>query len=348
VNTVINVRSELLDDLLAVLRRATGRAELDFDDTPTLLTGGFWAQLVSFRLTGAPAGWDVPLVARVMPEPATAAKETAFQRAIAAQGYPTPRVVEAGGPDPGIAGQAYMVMDLAEGQPLLSGLDGISALTRLPSLARRLPRTLAAVLADLHGLDPGRVMDELDASGVPHPTLPATLAHLRETAAAFERPDLITAADWLAAHQPTEEPAVLCHGDMHPFNVLVDESGGVTVLDWSAALLAPATYDLAFTSLLLAEPPLVAPGPLQHVVQRAGRALSNRFLRAYENVRGATVDSEALAWHQGLICVRALVEVAGWVAADTIDDRGGHPWVIAGDAFAARLSTLTGHTASAR
>jgi aminoglycoside phosphotransferase (APT) family kinase protein len=345
---VIDVRSELLDDLLAVLRRATGRADLDFDDTPTVLTGGFWAQLVSFRLNGAPAGWDLPLVARVMPEPATAAKETAFQRAIAAQGYPTPRVVAAGGPDPGIAGQAYLVMDLAQGQPLLSGLDGISALTRLPSLARRLPRTLATVLADLHRLDAGPVTGELDTAGVPRPTLPAMLAHLRETAGTFERPDLVAAADWLAAHQPAEEPVVLCHGDMHPFNVLVDDSDAITVLDWSAALLAPASYDLAFTSLLLAEPPLVAPGPLQHVVRRAGRRLSNRFLRAYETDRGVMVDSDALAWHQGLICVRALVEVAGWVAADTVDSRVGHPWVIAGDAFASRLSALTGHTVSAR
>ena len=71
---------------------------------------------------------------------------------------------------------------------------------------------------------------------------------------------------------------MLCHGDMHPFNVLVTDDGALTVLDWSAAMLAPATYDLGFTSLLLAEPPLVVPGLLRPIVRRAG-APCRRFVR---------------------------------------------------------------------
>ena len=46
--------------------------------------------------------------------------------------------------------------------------------------------------------------------------------------------------------------------------------------------------------------------------------------------------------------MRALVEVAGWVAPGTIDGRDGHPWVIAGDAFAERLTELTGQTVRPR
>jgi hypothetical protein len=114
------------------------------------------------------------------------------------------------------------------------------------------------------------------------------------------------------------------------------------VLDWSAAMLAPATYDLGFTSLVVASPPLLLPRGLQPVVRAAGRALSRRFVRAYERASGHAVDPSVLAWHQGVVCVRALVEVAGWVAAGTIDGRDGHPWVIAGDAFASRLNDLTG------
>jgi len=55
-----------------------------------------------------------------------------------------------------------------------------------------------------------------------------------------------------------------------------------------------------------------------------------------------------LEWHQALICLRALVEVAGWAAAGTIGERGGHPWVLAGDAFAARLGKRTGIAVSPR
>jgi aminoglycoside phosphotransferase (APT) family kinase protein len=135
---------------------------------------------------------------------------------------------------------------------------------------------------------------------------------------------------------------------MHPFNLLVDDQGATTVLDWSAAMLAPGTYDLGFTSLVLAAPPLVVPRPLRPVIAAAGRALSRRFVRAYERATGRRVDAVSLAWHQGVVCVRALVEVAGWVAAGTIEGRGGHPWVIAGGPFASRLRDLTGAAVTER
>lgn len=347
--TIDEVRHVALTaSLLAVLRRQTGDDTLEYADKPVPLTGGFWAELVAFRLTDAPDGWRGPLVARMMPDAATAAKETAVQTEVAARGYPTPSVRAAGGPDEGVEGRAFMVMDLAGGHPLLGGLDGVAALAKLPSLARRMPVVLAEVLANLHGLDPAPVERRLEADGVARPGLDSMLDSLRDTATQLDRADLAVAAAWLQTHRPPAEPTVICHGDMHPFNVLVDEAGATTVLDWSAAMLAPATYDLGFTSLVLAEPPLVVPDPLRPVVRAAGRALSQRFVRAYERRTGSRVDATSLAWHQGVVAVRALVEVAGWVAVDTIDDRGGHPWVLAGQAFADRLTQLTGARVTAR
>ena len=64
---------------------------------------------------------------------------------------------------------------------------------------------------------------------------------VQATASELGRGDLAAAAAWLADHRPTEEAEVVCHGDMHPFNALIDDVGTVTVLDWSAAQLAPAT-----------------------------------------------------------------------------------------------------------
>ncbi len=338
----------LASGLLDVLRAVTGRPALDFDGALEPLTGGFWAELISFRLRGGPVGWDGPLVARIMPEPATAAKETAFQAEVAAEGFPTPAVHAAGGPEVGVDGRAYMVMDLAAGRPMLSGLDGVGALALLPSLARRLPVTLADVLARLHRLDPTVVERRLDAAGIARPGQEAMLVSLVDTAERWGRDDLVAAAWWLQAHPPAPEPVVVCHGDLHPFNVLVDDIGSVTVLDWSAALLAPATYDLGFTSLVLAEPPLLAPSPLRPLVRAAGQALSRRFIRAYERAAARPVDSDSLRWQQAVVCLRALVEAAGWVAAGTIDDRGGHPWVIAGPAFARRLRAMTGAAVTPR
>lgn len=331
-----------------MLRRVTGDPGLAYDGDPVPLTGGFWAELVTFRLIDPPAGWTGPLVARVMPDPATAAKETVFQAAVADQNYATPRVLASGGPAEGVVGRAFMVMTLAEGQPLLAGLDGIGALAKLPKLARQLPGTLAGVLAALHRLDPAPIELGLDAAGVARPDLDTMLESLRTTADALGRADLAGVATWLQANRPVDEAVVVCHGDMHPFNMLVDDQGQATVLDWSAAMLAPGTYDLGFTSLVLASPPLVVPRPLRPVVSAAGRALSRRFVRAYERATGSRVDPGSLAWHQGVVCVRALVEVAGWVAAGAIDGRDGHPWVIAGDAFASRLHDLTGTAVTPR
>lgn len=340
--------SSLSTSLLGVLRRVTGDAQLAYESDPVPLTGGFWAELVTFRLADPPPRWAGPLVARVMPDAATAAKETVFQADIADQGFATPRVLASGGPADGVDGRAFMVMTLADGHPLLAGLDGMGALAKLPSLARRLPITLATVLAELHRLDPTPIENGLDTAGVARPGLDTMLESLRATADALGRVDLATAAAWLQAHRPEAEPVVVCHGDMHPFNLLVDDRGATTVLDWSAAMLAPGTYDLGFTSLVLAAPPLVVPRALRPVIAAAGRALSRRFVSAYERATGRPVDAVSLAWHQGVVCVRALVEVAGWVAAGTIEGRDGHPWVIAGHAFAARLHDLTGVEVTSR
>ena len=334
--------------LLDVLRTATSTPMLEFDGEPRRLTGGFWAELVAFRLRDSPAGWHGELVARVMPDPVIAGKESAIQAEVAAQGFPTPRVHLVGGPDDGL-GRAFMVMDLAGGAPMLDGLDGAGAIAALPRLARRLPAALGEAMAALHRLDvaPARArLANLDGPAVVR--IAAYLARARAIAASLGRDDLASAARWLEANPPPAAPEVICHGDLHPFNVLVDAGGAVTVLDWSAALLAPGAYDVAFTSLLLSEPPLAVPRAVAPVARGAGRLLARRFRRVYRREIGRDVDRTALRWHEGLVCLRVLVEVAHWVAADEVDAHAGHPWLRSGPAFARRLGRLTGVAVDAR
>lgn len=377
-----------------MLRRAIGDPAIEFDGQPVRLTGGFWAELVSFRLSGAPAPWDRRLVARLMPNEGLALRETIVQAEVAEQGFATPRVHLAGDAD-GALGRAFMVMDHAEGAPLLAGLAGGSAILRLPALARRIPDTLASAMASLHRIDVAPIRRRLappaatataaggsgvamaDASGddsadgrdgsavamaasevgelaadkadSPYTTLAgagdgiaAFLVGLDAAAEALGRTDLVGAARWLAAHPPVAAPDVVCHGDLHPFNVLVSDDGSFTVLDWSAANLAPAAYDAAFTSLVLSEPPLYVPRAVRPVVRAAGRMVARRFLRTYQRESGTALGEESLRWHQGVVCLRALVEAAHWVVADELDSRQGHPWLVSGGAFAGRLSRLTG------
>jgi aminoglycoside phosphotransferase (APT) family kinase protein len=177
--------------------------------------------------------------------------------------------------------------------------------------------------------------------------VPGLLGALARFADEFGRPDLAGAARWLADHPPAPAPDVICHGDLHPFNLLAD-GARVTVLDWSTALLAPRAHDVAFTSLLLSEPPLHVPGWQRPLVRMFGRLLARRFVRGYQRQAATTVGSGELRWHQAVVCLRALVEVAGWEHEGIADTRAGHPWLVSGPVFAQRLATLTGAPVRAR
>jgi aminoglycoside phosphotransferase (APT) family kinase protein len=331
---------ELSGRLLAVLRKATGNPRLHFAAPPELLAGGFWAELLAFRLAGAPEGFDGDLVARVMPDPALARKETLIQAEVARRGFPTPKVRVSGGPGDGL-GRAFMVMDRAPGTPLLAGLDGAGAFSRLPRLATTIPETLAVTMSELHRLDPGPLRSQLDTGLAVATTVAGLLEHLQAVSQAHDRGDLAGAARWLATHPPPAAPQVICHGDLHPFNLLASPGGAVTVLDWTAALLGPRAYDVAFTTVVLTDPPVLVPAPWRPAARAAGRMLSRRFEHRYRHHGGVAIDQGSLHWHQAVVRLRALVEVAAWDACER-DQRKGHPWLVSGPAFASRLFRHTG------
>ena len=341
----MTVNTDLSGALIGVLRSTTGTPDLEYERKPEPLQGGFWAELVSFSLANPPAGWPAELVARLMPDPGTARKETIMQSAVAAAGYPTPFVRASGGPDCGL-GRAFMVMDRAAGQSAVSGLDGVS-LAAMRRLLFQVPDLRAGSMARLHALDPDLVCGELEQVREVPVTVAGLILMLANYAAEFGRPDLVSAARWLTDHPPAPAPDVICHGDLHPFNLLVD-GDRVTVLDWSTALLAPRAYDVAFTSLLLSEPPMRVPGWELPVIQMIGRVMARRFVHGYQRQAAVTVTTSALRWHQAVVCLRALVEVASWVHQGVAGTRAGHPWLTSGPAFARRVTTLTGSPVRAR
>ncbi len=165
-----------------------------------------------------------------MPDPAVARKETLVQAEVARRGFPTPKVRAVGGPGDGL-GRAFMVMDRAPGIPLLGGLGGVSAFTRLPRLATTIPATLADTMSALHRLDPAPLRSQLDTGLAVATTVTGLLDQLRAVSQAHDRKDLAGAAWWLAAHPPPAAPEVICHGDLHPFNLLAGPGGTATVLD---------------------------------------------------------------------------------------------------------------------
>jgi len=338
----VTIVADLSGSLLEVLRTATTTPNLDYRIEPESLRGGFWADLFTFSLAEPPQAWPGELVLRLMPDPGLAQKETVVQTVVAAAGFPTPAVRVSGGPEGGL-GRAFMVMDRAPGAPVLSGLTGIGAITSAIGTLRQIPDLLAVSMANLHALNPDPVRDQLSRPNDVPITLSEALSALHETASNYGRADLTAAARWLIDHPLPSAAEVLCHGDLHPFNLLAD-GDHVTVLDWSAALLAPRTHDVGFTSLLLGEPPLLVPAALRPLVRGVGAGLARRFVRRYQLHANVTIEVADLQWHQGVACLRALVEVAGWVRNGLIQNQDGHPWLVSGPAIAGRLSVLThGH-----
>jgi hypothetical protein len=79
-------------------------------------------------------------------------------------------------------------------------------------------------------------------------------AHGRTLAELHGRLDRVPAPPGLPT--PTGQPGRLLHGDLHPGNVLLPDTGPV-LIDWTNAASGPSAYDTATTWLILAclEPP---------------------------------------------------------------------------------------------
>lgn len=305
---------------------------------PTPLTGGFWASMWRVPISGQPPAVADEVVVRFAPSTVMGAKEAAVQQAIATAGFPTPHVWIS---QPAETGDGWWsVMDFSTGGPLLAGLDGIAALRRAPSLLRTLPVQLATAMDGLHRLDPTPVTAAVEGvDGDVAWSAADLLDHHAFGAEATGRNDVAAAIERLRADQPRRVREVVCHGDLHPFNVLAD-NGTMVVLDWTGSVVADPCFDLAFTELLLANPPLQLPGPLVAVGRGAGRLLARRFVASYTKAN-PEVSLAGLDWYRALHSARLLVDVTN-MRAEQGPGAGGHPWTAVAPAAARHLSAVTG------
>ncbi len=320
------------------IRTTAAQPDLEWGQTPEVLTGGFWAQMWKVRLAGAHGDLDGDLVARVMPHSATAARETATQAHLASVGYPTPAVRLAAAPGPELD-KAWMLMDLAPGKTLLAGLSGPAAILGLPRSARQMPDLLARHAATLHKVDAGPLRTDEDQ-------IAAVVRGIRDQCQMIDRVDLADVATWLEHHRPPVGPTVVCHGDLHPFNVLTDPSGD-TVLDWSSTRIADPAYDVAFTHLMLTNPPLTAPRLVEPMISATGRALARRLLRRYDSAADVPVDRSQLAWFTLLHALRMITELNTWRAQDEAAQHSGHPFISLEGPFIERIGRSTGISVAA-
>jgi aminoglycoside phosphotransferase (APT) family kinase protein len=323
------------------LRQELRRPALDFAERPVAVTGGFDTQIYAFRLTAAPPEYSGPLILRLLHahhDPARALRERATQNALAEFGYPAPRVLLASA-DLTVLGGAFLIMPRLDGRPLPKVSIGAMA------------RVLAELQARLHDLDPVAFLRAVTRDGLEPRSLTfdAHLAYLTERAAHGGLVGLAPGLEWLARRRPPRpEPRAVCHGDFHPFNILVDGEGVTGVLDWPHAIVADPAFDVATTLIILRLVPMDVAGlatPLRWLANAARPLLVAGYLRHYGRRR--PLDRGKLAYYEAAACMKALVragELRGGLAGPNVAN------VLFESAYTARVLSrfraLTGITPS--
>jgi aminoglycoside phosphotransferase (APT) family kinase protein len=317
-----------LDAFLEVVEERTGQP-VTYAEAPQPFTGGRDTQVYALRLTGAAPPLDQRLVLRVFrPGQAGRARfEAETHRCVAALGYPVPLVLM-----DGLLGERpFVLMPRVPGRP---ATDFILPPTRL---APRIPGLLAEAHAALHALDVAPVREALTALATkaprPEDELARRLDHVR--AVGDRRFDALDG--WLVANALDEGVDVICHGDFHPLNVLVDGDHVSGVIDWPGVQIAPAEFDVARTLVILRDAPFSVPAWLRPFAVTVRRLIASRYLAAYRRLR--PVDDARLRYSTALACTMMLLE-----AAEAALDRRGHAWRDPAGALrlAARLRRITG------
>lgn len=283
------------------LRGALGAPRLTVTSPPVTLTGGFSRTMLRVGVSGVPDGTPNDLVVRILPSLSARDREVAFQATLARAGFPTIDVVATGDGDEASGLGPFSVMPYVAGRPFVD-LD--SPRDMLGSF-RRVPGQLATTMLTLHATDPAPVRAAL---GRPDPDadLTSLVGDVVDAAARTADASVIAAARRLAATAPSGE-VVVCHGDLHPVNLVVREDGIVVLLDWELALLGPREFDLARTALVLELIPGIRITALRPLLTVFGRRAARAFLEAYR--AGAPFDTARYEWCRALSSLRLLTVV---------------------------------------
>jgi aminoglycoside phosphotransferase (APT) family kinase protein len=311
--------ADLAAKLLRILESRT-RSRVSFAAPPVPLGGGYWASLYGFRLAQAPRELSGDLVLRVMPtSDEQALREATIQSAVAAAGFPAPRVHFSAGREEGL-GFPFIVMDRAAGTPKLH--------------LWQVPVVLGQTMAALHALESKPVAEALGRAGVRQEEIFQGLA---ERTALLPDGGFAQGLAWLRENKPEAAQVAICHGDFHPFNLMLADGRVSAVLDWTQALLAEPAFDVAYTSQLLALWPLELPGVPRPLGRIIGRLAAWRFRRAY----GRRLEN--LPWYEALHAFRVLVRVALARAGHTVPPLAhDHPWELIADDAARVFRERTG------
>ncbi|HEX7589792.1 MAG TPA: aminoglycoside phosphotransferase family protein, partial [Demequinaceae bacterium] len=202
---------------------------------------------------------------------------------------------------------------------LVESTGGLRLLWAVAKSNHESPRMLARAMVAIHQIDADPIATTLAFPKVVGPVLD----WLFSRASAHSDRDLVDRAQRLLATRPAYRGAVLCHGDLHPLNIL-RSPGRDTIVDWTHAQYDDPLYDVAFASTAMTLIPVPAPAFLRPLIAAVGARQARRFTREYERASKTQVDRERLDWFVRVIALRIRVEAAEWRRLHPFDDPDGN------------------------
>jgi aminoglycoside phosphotransferase (APT) family kinase protein len=311
------METTLQDRLLGCLRDRLGGA-VSYAEPPTPISGGFDTIIHGLRLSGRAGDWSGPLVLRIMTRGTSGMRvlrEAAAHAALDTAGFPVPRVLLAE-PDPAPLGAPFLIMQRLPGETMWSAAQaqGLAALLAIP-------RRLAEIHARLHRVSGEALRESAQTFGVDLATMGVD-ARVEDVGRRIDRAGLgglSEGARWLVRNRPAPAQAeVICHGDFHPHNIMVEGGRLSGVIDWADVTLAEPTYDIAGLRVIALYADLGVPAWARGPTNMARRLMVSRYMSVYRSA--APLDTRNLPYYEGIRLLSAL--------AFTGEDRpqAGNPW----------------------
>ncbi len=293
------VAAEPIAALLEVLRERLD-APVTYAEPPARMQGGRDTLVFALRLQGATGDLERPLVARVFRpgEERRATFEATLHRLLHDAGLSVPGILVDGVVD----GRPFVLMERVPGRVAGALILPPSAITF------RIPRLMAEASAALHGVNAAPIAEAIEPVAVRalHPMDEMHRRVARLDAAGDRRFGEIAA--WLDANAPARVDEVVCHGDFHPWNVLIEAGAVSGVIDWANFHVAPAGYDLARSLVILTEAPVAIPLLVRPVARAIRRRIARSYLAHYRRLR--PVDGASFDYWLAFAATAMLVEGA--------------------------------------
>lgn len=239
----------LAQQLTTFLRERVGEKISIIGDL-TRLQGGFDTDTYGFEIENAPEDFPQSLVLRYFRHPGEAprvVRESAIQNAAARGGPPVPSVpVDSTGEL--LNNRPFLLMERLPGSNLGEFL------LKDQSLIQRFPGIMARLQANLHKLDSSGLRRHLESKGVTLDQMQPgrMLDKITGIANATGLSDLIALSQWLLDNYPDQpENPSICHGDLHPDNILFHNGNVSGLIDWGNTQFSHPEFDIAVSRFIL-------------------------------------------------------------------------------------------------